>query len=340
MQILKPKKLKAGDTIGVIAPSGIVEAKGLEAGIRILKNWGFNVELGKHIFKKVDDYSAGTPQERREDFEKMVTDPKIKAIACAEGGYAASSVLLSLNPKVVESLKMNPPLFFGFSDFCIFLNANFSMGIVGVHAPNLVGLSSHNKFTQKFLKKVLFGEMETNYGPSFFTKVLIPGKAEGYFLPTNLETLTHLFGSKFDPLENFEGPIILALEEVWEEKSDVERMLEEIILHRCFDKVKAVLIGRIIGDSEVEYPQWGKRVSWHDLFVSLLKDKNIPVAEFPNFGHLEEQRKIFKILRLSRNKSKTIYGENLFLSLPVGVKAVFNALSDRPQLKFLEQPVQ
>jgi len=339
MQILKPKKLNIGDTIGVIAPSGVVEAKGLEAGLKILKKWGFKVKLGKHIFKKVDDYSAGTPQERREDFENMVTDSEIKAITCAEGGYAASSVLLSLNPRVIESLKNNPPLFFGFSDFCVFLNANFSLGIIGIHAPNLVGLASHNKFTQESLKKVLLGEMELVYGPSFFTQILIPGKAEGYFLPTNLETLTHLFGSRFDPLENFDGPIILAVEEVWEDKSDVRRMMEEVILHRCFYKVKAVLIGRIIGDSEIEYPKWGKKTSWQELFVSLLKDKNIPLAEFPNFGHLEEQKKIFKILRGTKNRSQTIYGENLFLALPVGVKAVLNANPENPKLKFLEQPV-
>jgi len=340
MDILKPKKLKIGDTIGVIAPSGIVDAKSLDAGIKIVKKWGFNVKLGKHIFKKVEDYSAGTPQERREDFENMVTDHEVKAITCAEGGYAASSVLLSLNPRVIEAFKANPTLLFGYSDFCVFLNANFSMGIVGVHAPNLVGLAFHNKFTQESLRKILLGEMDLRYGPSFFTKSLVSGKAEGHFLPTNLDTLTHLFGSKFDPLENFDGPIILGLEEVWEDKSDVGRMFEEIILHRHFDKVKGIVLGRFVGDSEVEYPQWGKKTSWYDLFLSLLKDKNIPVAEFPNFGHLEDQRKIFEILRAKSNKAKTIYGENLFLALPLGTKAVLNVTSENASLQFKEQPVE
>ena len=340
MDILKPKKLKIGDMIGVIAPSGVVEAKGLETGVKTLQKWGFKVKMGKHIFKKVSDYSAGTPQERREDFENMATDPEIKAITCAEGGYAASSVLLSLSPKVIEALRANPTLLFGYSDFCVFLNANFSMGIIGVHAPNLVGIASHNKFTQESLRKLLFGEMELNYGQSFFTKVLIPGKAEGHFLPTNLETLIHLFGSKFDPLENFDGPIILGLEEVWEDKSDVSRMLEGVILHKCFHKVKGIVLGRFVGDSEIEYPEWGKKTSWYDLFISLLRDKNIPVVEFPNFGHLEEQKKAFKILRKASNKAKTIYGEKLFLALPVGAKAILNAVPDKSCLRFLEQAVE
>jgi len=339
MQILKPGKLKPGDTIGVIAPSGVVEAKGLEAGVRILKNWGFKVKLGKHIFKKVEDYSAGTPQERREDFETMATDPELKAITCAEGGYAASSVLLALNPKVTEAFQVNPTLLFGYSDFCVFLDANFSLGITGVHAPNLVSLGAHNKQTQESLRKALLGEMDLNYGSKFFTEVLIPGKAEGYFLPTNLDTLTHLFGSKFDPLESFDGPIILGLEEVWEDKSDVRRLFEEIILHRCFHKVKGIVLGRFIGDSEIEYPKWGKKTSWHELFMSLLKDKDIPVVEFPNFGHIEEQKKVFRILRKKSSKEKTIYGENLFLALPVGAKAILDATADNPSLIFQEQAV-
>jgi len=335
MTIIKPKKLKPGDTIGVIAPSGVVEANGLEAGVRVLRSWGFKVKLGKHIFKKVEDYSAGTPQERREDFENMVSDLEIKAITCAEGGYAASSVLLSLNPKVIETFRNRPTLLFGYSDFSVFLNANFSLGITGIHAPNLVGLAPHNKKTQESLRKALLGEMDLNYGPEFFTEILIPGKARGYFLPTNLETLTHLFGSKFDPLENFDGPIILGLEEVWEDKSDVRRMFEEIILHRYFNRVKGIVLGRFIGDSEIEYPKWGKKTTWHDLFISLLKDKNIPVAEFPHFGHLEEQRKAFKLLRVGGKKD--IYGENIFLALPVGAKVILNAQSDNSSLIFQDQ---
>jgi len=330
--------LKIGDTIGVVAPSGVIEAQGLEAGVKLLKKWGFKVKLGKHIFKKVDDYSAGTPQERREDFEAMVNDSEIKAITCAQGGYAASSVLLSLNPKVIEAFRQSPTLLFGYSDFCVFLNANFSLGIVGAHAPNLGGLAFHNKKTQDSLRKVLLGEMDLQYGPDFFTKILIPGKVEGYFVPTNLETLTHLFGSRFDFLETFDGPIILGLEEIWEDKSNVRRLLEEIILHRCFYKVKGIILGRFIGNSEVEYPEWGKKTSWHDLFTSSLRDKNIPIAEFPHFGHAEEQRKAFRLLKLS--KQKNIYGENLFLAFPVGARVVLNATSDNPSLKFLEQAVE
>jgi len=336
MQILKPKKLNIGDTIGVIAPSGVIGAKDLDTGVKILQKWGFKIKLGKHIMKKVDDYSAGTPQERREDFENMITDPEIKAIACAEGGYAAPSVLLTLNPKVTERLKSRPTLLFGYSDFCMFLNVNFSMGITGLHAPNIAGLSIHKKDTQESLKKCLLGEMELNYDKKFLTKVLIRGKAEGYFLPTNLETFIQLFGSKFDPLDNFDGPIILGLEEVWEEKSDVRRMLEKIILHKKFDKIKGIVLGRFIGNSEIEYPKWGKKTTWSDLFISTFKDRGIPIVDFPVFGHLEEHRKIFKILK----KSKKFFDENLFLSLPVGAKAILDADPENPTLKFLDQAVE
>jgi len=336
MQILKPKKLNIGDTIGVIAPSGVIGVRDLDTGVKILQKWGFKVKLGKHIMKKVDDYSAGTPQERREDFENMISNPEIKAIACAEGGYAAPSVLLTLNPKVIEELKNRPVLLFGYSDFCMFLNVNFSMSITGLHAPNISGLSSHKSDTQESLRKCLLGKMELNYDKRFLTKVLISGKAEGYFLPTNLETFIQLFGSKFDPLDNFDGPIVLGLEEVWEDKSDVRRMLEKIILHKSFDKIKGIVLGRFIGNSEIEYPKWGKKTTWSDLFISTFKDRKIPIVDFPVFGHLEEHRKIFKILK----KSKKFFDENLFLSLPVGARVILDADPENPTLKFLDQAVE
>ena len=114
--------------------------------------------------------------------------------------------------------------------------------------------------------------------------------------------------------------------------------MEEIIFHHHFDRVKGIIIGRFIGNSEVEYPQWGKKTTWPELFTSLIKDKNIPLVEFPNFGHVEEHRKLFKILR--SKKSKNIYTENLFLSLPIGAKVTLDANPEKPSLKFLEQAVE
>lgn len=340
MNILKPPKLRPGDTIGVVAPSGIVEGKKLEIGIKILEKWGFKVKLGKHIFKKVEDYSAGTPQERREDFENMIKDPEIKAITCAIGGYAASSILLTLNPQVIEVFKLKPVLLFGYSDFCLFLNAAFSVGVVGLHAPNLVGLFFHNKKTQESLRKALLGQASLYYNSQFFSRILISGTAEGHFLPTNLEALTHLFGSKFDPLENFDGPIILGLEEIYEDKSTVIRMMERIISHKSFHKIKGIVLGRFLIEKEIEYPKWGKKTGFSELFTSLLRDKNLPTAIFPNFGHLEEQKKIFKVLRATLKPGKNIYSQNLFLTLPIGAKVLFNALSDNPSLTFQEQGVR
>lgn len=340
MQILRPPKLKPGDTIGVVAPSGVIEAKGLETGFKLLQKWGFKLKLGNYIFKKVEDYSAGTPQERREDFEKMIKDPEIKAITCAVGGYAASSALLTLSPGVIENLRIRPTLLFGYSDFCLFLNAAFSIGVVGLHAPNVVGLAFHNKESQESLRKALLGEAQLNYDSRFFGKIFIPGKAEGYFLPTNLEALTYLFGSKFDPLKNFDDPIILGLEEVYEDKSSLTRMFEKIVSHQSFNKVKGIILGRFLLAKEIEYPKWGKRFSFSDLVVSLLKDKNIPIVEFPNFGHLEEQRKAFKLLRKKPRPAKNIYKENFFLALPIGIKINLDALTQNPCLTFQNQAVE
>ena len=46
LAIAKPRRLRPGDTVGVIAPSGVVDETRLAAGIRVLEGWGLRVMLG------------------------------------------------------------------------------------------------------------------------------------------------------------------------------------------------------------------------------------------------------------------------------------------------------
>ncbi|MDD4358442.1 MAG: LD-carboxypeptidase, partial [Candidatus Pacebacteria bacterium] len=70
MAILKAEKLKRGDTIGIIAPSRPIGEKDVEEGIKILKDFGFKVKLGKNLYKRIY-YSAGSAKERADDLNAM-----------------------------------------------------------------------------------------------------------------------------------------------------------------------------------------------------------------------------------------------------------------------------
>src|SRR3990167_4875259 len=96
--MIQPPYLKAGDTVAIVAPSGILLNKQSEVlqAESLLKSWGLNVVIGKHIFKQ-NGHFAGTDAERCEDFQTALDDPKIKAIWCARGGYGTVRILDKLD---------------------------------------------------------------------------------------------------------------------------------------------------------------------------------------------------------------------------------------------------
>ena len=46
MNLIKPKKLKKGDTIAIIATSGNVNIEKIKEGVKYFHEKGFNVKLG------------------------------------------------------------------------------------------------------------------------------------------------------------------------------------------------------------------------------------------------------------------------------------------------------
>ena len=70
--MIQPPFLKAGDTVAIVAPSGILKNRKQEVNDarRLLKSWGLNAVVGKHVFNNGDHF-AGTDQERCEDFQML-----------------------------------------------------------------------------------------------------------------------------------------------------------------------------------------------------------------------------------------------------------------------------
>ena len=96
MNIIKPAKLKTGDTICIIAPSGNVEEEKILNSVKYFENKGYRVKLGKNIFK-CDRYLAGNDKERLEDLENAFCDKDVNAVICARGGYGALRIINKIN---------------------------------------------------------------------------------------------------------------------------------------------------------------------------------------------------------------------------------------------------
>lgn len=283
MRFTKPRALKMGDTVGIFAPSDYVTRKRFDEGIAIIKSWGLRVKYSNNLFKRVEDFMAGTADERADDLRQMIFDDSLTAIWAAEGGYAATDIRWIFGGKEIEHLKKNPKWFIGYSDVGVLTNALFAKGITSVCGPNVWGLSYWKKESREWLRKLLFGK------ELFFPdngKVIIAGEAKGRLLASNLESLAVSLGTKYDPILNGEGDLILAIEDWKYGLSSVQRWIEAIFDHARFDRICGIILGRFSLPYEFSYPKWARETNLDNLILNkLLRRKRLPLVKIPYFGH-------------------------------------------------------
>lgn len=134
-----PPRLRAGDRIGVVAPSGPVLARALVAGARVLEEAGFRIVLGKHLRER-RGHLAGPDADRLDDLNRMLGDPDIRCVLMARGGYGAMRIASGID---WDAMRRDPKIFAGFSD-ATFLHLGMARhaGVRTLHAPNLHGLGA------------------------------------------------------------------------------------------------------------------------------------------------------------------------------------------------------
>ena len=133
-QRVRPAALRPGDTVGIIAPAGVIEPDGLEAGCAWLMRKGFQPFYLPSILDR-DLYFAGSAGRRLDEFHEMFSRPEVKAIICARGGYGSNYLLADLDLKLVRA---NPKIFCGCSDVTTLLTYLCDRaGMVTFHGPML-----------------------------------------------------------------------------------------------------------------------------------------------------------------------------------------------------------
>ena len=128
--MIYPPKLKPGDTIGIVAPARKIFPEQLESAIQILQSWGLKTLPSKNIFSCVHAYLAGSDDERRQDFQSMIDDPRVNAILCARGGYGCTRIVDDID---FSTLKNHPKWIIGFSDVTAIHLRLIRMGFASIH---------------------------------------------------------------------------------------------------------------------------------------------------------------------------------------------------------------
>lgn len=313
--LLKPKRLKKGDTIGVVAPGFAIKKEVLDKALETLEEMGFKPHhtarvLGNH------GYFSDTDQERALDLNEMFADPAVDGILCARGGYGCTRILPLLDYGLIRN---HPKALIGFSDITALIQAiHQETGLVCFHGP--VGSTLDDTYSQSYLKKVLVkgkGSLKLKnakldpelYGDSEYDRYTIfPGRAEGTLIGGSLTLAASLMGTPHEM--DFTDKIVF-LEDVGEAPYRMDRMLTQLIQGSNFTKAKGILFGVCKDcDREKKFDNFTLR----EVLMDLIAPLGIPAAYGMSFGHVPQN-----------------------LTLPVGIRAGFDA--GEMHLELLESAV-
>lgn len=295
--LIQPPYLKAGDTVAIVAPSGILKNRQdeINRAVQLLDSFGLKALIGKHVFKQ-DNHFAGTDDERCEDFQYALDNPNVSAIWCARGGYGAVRILDKLD---FSQFKKHPKWLIGYSDITALHNLFHNEGYQSIHALMGVSLTDNLDDIKESIatfESVIFGN-QVNYTleGSIHNRT---GQAEGVLVGGNLTMLHTMLGSKTSI--DTTGKILF-IEEIGEYKYHIDRMLQSLKRAGYFDKCKGLLVGDM-SKLRKNTTLWGTSIE--ELIVDALSDYDFPIAFNMPAGHEDDNRAMVLGKLVSLNVTK------------------------------------
>lgn len=273
MNLIKPNKLKEGDTIAIIAPAGEVDEERINFSEKYFKSKGYNVKFGAHLNKK-RRYLAGDDNERIEDIHSAFEDSTVHAIICARGGYGAIRLINNIDYNIIRN---NPKIFCGYSDItalsAMILKKAGLITFSGPMAQSDFGEENINKFTESQFWNTL-----TNKGSLMIQningKIYRSGQAKGITFGGNLSTIASLCGIDFLPDEKF----IFFAEDINEDVYKIDRYFRQLLnISKFKNNISGILLGEFINN--------GNSTWLDELFTELSTDLNIPVYSGYQISH-------------------------------------------------------
>jgi muramoyltetrapeptide carboxypeptidase len=234
-----PPALRAGDTVGVIAPAGPISAEALSAGLASLERRGY---LPIHLPSILDRdlYFAGSVERRVDELHAMFANPKVKGIVCFRGGYGSNYLLPRLD---LDLIRGHAKFFCGCSDVTTLLTYLCDhAGLVVFHGPMLQKDAQPDGVDEESWNAATSGELYVhNFGDQ--VQVLVPGQAQGTLYGGCLSLLCASLGT---PYEIQTRDTILFIEDVAEPAFRIDRMLMQLKLAGKFDGVRGIMFGEML----------------------------------------------------------------------------------------------
>ena len=284
----KPRALRPGDRLAVVAPASTFPRDEFEAGLQELRRLGFIPVYEESVFER-ERYLAGSARSRAAALDRAWRDPSVAGVIGVRGGYGSAQLLPLLDP---EAVRIGCKPFIGYSDLTAILTfLTVHCHLVAFHGPMLarrLGESSSSprrggpgkpggydpgSFVRALCDREPLGELTADT-----VEVIRPGEAGG---PLYGGTVTQLLASLGTPYA-FAPPQghVLFLDEVGERPYRLDRMITQLRQTGLLARAIAVVVGELPGCDEPSGNLTGRAV-----MADLLADFPGPaIIGFPS-GH-------------------------------------------------------
>ena len=298
METIKPKKLKQGDTVGILAVSGAIkEIEKINNAKNFLEQEGYKVVISDTCYESHRYMAGNSDEDCIKELHKFFEDESINAILCARGGYGTLRLINKIDWGLIKN---NPKIFAGYSDISVLLAMIYKKcGLITFHSPMAKG--DFGDDIDDYTKEKFFSALkgETKVIKTEYSCVYYEGIANGTLWGGNLSSVVSLAGTDFIPNED----IILFLEDLNEPAYKIDKMITQLLnISELKNRIKGIAIGDFTNVEESN--------SIKSIFTEIAQELRIPMADG------------FKITH-SKTKETVPYGINGTLDANTG-KIIIN----------------
>lgn len=287
---IKPKHLKKGDTIGLIAPGYAIKPEILVEAKETLEKMGFIPYHTDRIHGN-HGYFSNTDAERVADLNEMFANKKVDGILCARGGYGCTRIMHLIN---YDTIRKNPKALIGFSDITALLNGiHQETGLITFHGP--VGSTLNDPYSIRYLQNVVMKpkdlpsvinnieitDLEEYSKPEYDRYTINAGVVNGKLVGGSLTLVNALIGT---PHEIDFTDAVVFLEDIEEAPYRIDRMLTQLIHGKTFNKAAGIVLGVFKGCDSIAHP---KSFTLREVIMDRIKPLGIPAVYGMTFGHIE-----------------------------------------------------
>ncbi len=273
----RPRRLKEGDRVAIVAPSGPAPEDRVRAGVAILEGWGLDPVVMPGVGSPHPrlGYLSGDDRARAADFQDAWSDRGFAAVVSARGGYGAQRMVDLVDWEALAEVE--PKVYIGFSDATALHEAiAVRLGVASVHGPMPAwSVFIDDTVTQEHLRRTLFEPEAVQKLVSPTARPLVPGQACGVTFGGCLSLLASGIGTGEGRTDAAGG--ILLLEDTGEDDYRLDRCLTQLLRSGRLDGVAGVVLGSWVdGDSE-------ERI--RATVLDRLGPLDVPIIEDFGFGH-------------------------------------------------------